>query len=106
MSNILLVGKTYDPREVLMLLAADIDSDKEDFDKSNFIMTVQKNSSQDDEDECAEDESLKNENLHSPNSNNESILSRDGIVWENRPPNADGRTSSRCNIIRTRPGTK
>ena len=31
-------------------------------------------------------------------------MSRDGTVWENRPPNAEGRTSWR-NIIRTRPGT-
>ena len=105
MSNTFQVGKTYDPREVLTLLAADVDSDEEDFDESNFIITEQENSSQDDEDECAENESLENENLHPPNSNSESILSRDGTIWENRPPNANGRTSRR-NIIRTRPGTK
>ena len=105
MSNIFQVGKTYDPREVLTLLAADVDSDEEDFDESNFIITEQENSSQDDEDECAENESLENENLHPPNSNSESILSRDGTIWENRPPNANGRTSRR-NIIRTRLGTK
>ena len=104
MSNIFENGKTYDPREVLTLFAADVDSDVEDFDESNFIITEQENSSQDDEDECAEDESLQNKNLHSPNTNNKSILSRDGTVWENRPSNANGRTS-RSNIIRTRPGT-
>ena len=98
MSNIFEDGKSYDPREVLTLLAADVDSDEEDFGESNFIITEQENSSQDDEDECAEDESLQNENLHPPNTNNKSTLSRDGTVWENRPPNADGRTS-RCNII-------
>ena len=105
MSNIFQVGKTYDPSEVLTLLAVDVDSDEKDFDENNFIRTEQENSSEDDEDECAEDESLENENLHPPNSNCKSILSRDGTVWENRPPNADGRTSRR-NIIRTRPGTK
>ena len=51
MSNIFQVGKTYDPREVLTLLAADVDSDEEDFDESNFIITEQENSSQDDENE-------------------------------------------------------
>ena len=65
-----------------------------DFGESSLIVTEQENSSQDDEDECAADESLRNENLHPPNSNNHSILSRDGAVRENRPPNADGRTSS------------
>ena len=83
MSNIFQVGKTYDHREVLTLLAADVDSDEEDFDKSNFIITEQENSSQDDEDEFAENESLENENLHPPNSNSESILSRDRTIWEN-----------------------
>ena len=105
MSNTFEDGKTYDPREVLKLLAVGVDSDEDDFGESNFFMTEQENSSQDDEDEYAEDESQQNENLHSPNINNKSILSRDGTVWENRPPNADGRTSWR-NIIRTRPGTK
>ena len=105
MSNIFEDGKTYDPREVLTLLAADVDSDEEDFGESNFIVPEQENSSQDVEDECAEDESLQNENLPPPNTNNESILSKDGTVWQNRPPNADGRTSRR-NIIQTRPGTK
>ena len=105
MSNIFQVGKIYDPSEVLTLLGADVDSDEEDFDENNFITTEHVNSSEDDEDECAEDESLENENLHPPNSNCKKILSRDGTVWENRPPNADGRTSRR-NIIRTRPGTK
>ena len=80
MSNIFEDDKTYDPREVLTLLAADIDSDKEDFGKSNFILTEQENSSQDDENECAEDESLQKENIHPPNTNNKSILSRDGTV--------------------------
>ena len=83
MSNIFQVGKTYDPCEVLTLLAANVDSDEEDFDENNFITKEQENSSEDDEDEWAEDESLENENLHSPNSNCKSILSRDGIVWEN-----------------------
>ena len=105
MLNIFQVGQTYDPSEVLTLLAADVDSDEEDFDENNFTTTEQENSSEDDEDESAEDESLENENLHSPNSNCKSIMSRDGTVWENRPPNADGRKSRR-NIIRTRPGTK
>ena len=99
MSNIFQVGKTYDSRKVLTLHAADVDSDEEDFDESNFIITEQKNSSQDDEDECAELESLENKNLHSPNSNSESISSRTGIACENRPPNTNGRTS-RWNIIR------
>ena len=78
--------------------------DQEDFGKSKFIITEQENNSQDDEDECAEDESLQNENLFPSNTNSKSILSRDGTVWENRPPNSDGRTSRRY-IIRTRPGT-
>ena len=105
MSDIFEDDKTYDPREVLTLLAGDVDSDEEDVGESNFIITEQENSSQDDEDECAADESLRNENLHPPNSNSESRLSRNGTVWENRPLNADGRTS-RLNIIRTRPETK
>ena len=78
---------------------------KKIFIKTTLKTTEQENSSEDDEDECAEDESLENENLHPPISNCKRILSRDGTVWENRPPNADGRTSRR-NIIRTRPGTK
>ena len=49
MSNIFEDGKTYDPREVLTLRAADVDSDEEDFGESKFIITEQ-NSSQDDED--------------------------------------------------------
>ena len=49
MSNIFQVGKTYDPSEVLTLLAADVDSDEEDFDENNFITTEQENSSEDDE---------------------------------------------------------
>ena len=80
MSNIFEVDKTYDPREVLTLLAADVDSDEEDFGESNFIITEQDNSSQDDENESAEDESLQNENLHPRNTNNKSILSRDRTV--------------------------
>ena len=79
--------------------------DEEDFGKSNFIITLQDNSFQDDEDECAEDEYLQNEYLYPFNTNNKSILSRDGTVRENRLPNADGKTCRR-NIIRTRPGTK
>ena len=55
MSNIFEDGKTYDPREVLTLLAADVDSDEEDFGETNFVITEQKNSSQADENECAED---------------------------------------------------
>ena len=105
MANICQADKTYDPKEALAELAADVDSDEEDFEENNFTITEQENSSQDDEDECAEDESLENENLHPPNRNSENILSRDGIVWKNRPPNADGRTS-RHNIMRTRPRTK
>jgi len=105
MSNIFQTDKIYDPSEVVALLVADVDSDEEDLDECNPIIIEQEASSQDDEDECAEDESLENENVHPPNSNSESILSRDGTVWENRPLNPDGRTSRR-NIIRTRPGTK
>ena len=104
MSNMFEDGKTNDPREVLTLLQAEVNSDEEDLGESNFIITEQENSSQDDEDEC-EDESLQNKNFHPPNTNTISKLSRDGTVWENRLPNADGGTS-RCNIIRTRPGTK
>ena len=66
MSKIFEDGKTYDPKEVLTLLAVDVDSDEEDFGESNFIITEQENSSHDDENECAEDESLQNENLHPP----------------------------------------
>ena len=58
MSNICEDGKTYEPREVLTLLAADVDFDEEDFGESNYFITEQENSSQDDEDECAEDKSL------------------------------------------------
>ena len=76
-------GKTYDPREVLTLLTADVNSDEEDFGESNFIITEQENSSQDDEDECAADESLRNKNFHPPNGNSASLLSRDGTVWKN-----------------------
>ena len=106
MSNIFEDDKTYDPREVLTLLAADVDSDEEDFGETNFVIAKQENSSQDDENECAEDESLQNKNLHPPNTNNKSILSRDGTVLEiDRRMQAGGRTSRR-NIIRTRPGIK
>ena len=45
MPNIFQAGKTYDPSEVLALLAADVDSDKEDFDESNPIIIEQDNSS-------------------------------------------------------------
>ena len=79
--------QNYDPLEVLTLVAADFESDDEDFDKSDSIIIEQVNSSQDDEDKCTEDESLENENLHSPNSNSGRILSRDRTVWENRPSN-------------------
>ena len=98
MSNIVQAGKTYNPSEVLTLLAAHLDSDKEDFDESNPIIIEEENKSQDDENECAEDKSLENENLHPDNCNSESILSRDGTAWESQPPNSDGGTSRR-NII-------
>ena len=89
----------------MTLLAADVDSDEEDFEESNPILIQQENNSQDDEDKCAEDKSLENENLYSPNRNSESKLSRDETVCENQLPNSNGRTS-RHNIIRTRPGIK
>ena len=78
---------------------------KKHHDESNSIIIEQENSSRDDEDECAEDESLENKNFHPPDSNSKSILSRDGTVWENRPPSSDKKTS-RSNTIGTRPGTK
>ena len=110
MSNIFQADKTYDPSEILTLLAflieiIDFDFDNEDLDENNPIIIEQKNSSQYDEDEFAEDESLENENFHRPNSNSKSILSRRETVLENRPPISDERTSRR-NIFRTRPGTK
>ena len=105
MSNAFQAGKNYNPSEVLKLLEADVDVDEEGFDESNPIIIDQENSSQDVEDQCAEDDSLENENLHPLNSNSKSISSRGGTVWENRPPNSDGRTTRR-NITRTRPGTK
>ena len=39
MSNIFEDGKTFNPIEVLTLLAADVESDEEDFGDSNFIIT-------------------------------------------------------------------
>lgn len=95
--------KTYDPSEVVALLPADDDFDKEDFDDSYI---TQENSSQDDEDECVEEvEYLKNVNVHQPIKNSESVLSRERNIWENRLPNSDGRRS-RLNLIRTRSGKK
>ena len=105
MLNVFQADKAYDSTEVLKLLAADVDSDKEDFDESNHIIIEQENSSQDDEDECAEDESLENKNFHPSNSNSENILNRDGTVWENQTLNSDERTSG-SNIIQTRPRAK
>ena len=100
MSSIFNDGKTYDPREVLTLLAAGVDSDEKDFGESYFIITEQENSSQN-----AEYESMQKENLYPPNTHNKSTLSKGGTVWENLPPNADGRISRR-NIVLTRPRTK
>ena len=41
MLNTFQAGKTYNHSEVLTLLAADVDSDEEDFDESNSIIIEQ-----------------------------------------------------------------
>ena len=68
MPNTFQADKTYNLSDVLMLLSADVDSDKENLDKSNRIIIEEEKNSQDNENEFAEDEPVANENLYPPNS--------------------------------------
>ena len=63
----------------MTLPIADVDSDEEDLNENDTIITQQEENSQDEEVECAEDQSPENENRSPTNNGSESTVYQTGM---------------------------